>query len=51
MARNNRREPQRQEHRGHEDTRTPEGLLDPIDEKGKEVAEALAELRRLSTPR
>jgi len=27
------------------DTRTPEQLLDPIEEKGKEVAAALAALR------
>ncbi len=30
-----------------EDTRTPEQLLDIIEEKGREVTEALAELRRL----
>ncbi len=30
-----------------EDTRTPEELLDLIEAKGREVAEALAELRRL----
>ena len=29
------------------DTRTPEELLDLIEEKGREVAEALAELRRM----
>lgn len=31
-----------------EDTRTPEELLDLIEAKGKDVAEAIAELRRLS---
>lgn len=31
-----------------EDTRTPEELLDLMEEKGQEVAEAIAELRRLS---
>ncbi|MCL5110858.1 MAG: N-6 DNA methylase [Chloroflexi bacterium] len=33
--------------RSDEDTRTPEELLDLIEAKGREVAEALAELRRL----
>lgn len=31
-----------------EDARTPEELLDVIEAKGREVAEAIAELRRLS---
>ena len=31
-----------------EDTRTPEELLDVIEAKGREVAEAVAELRRLT---
>jgi type I restriction enzyme M protein len=31
-----------------EDTRTPDELLDLIEAKGREVAEALAELRALS---
>jgi type I restriction enzyme M protein len=30
-----------------EDTRTPEELLDIIEAKGREVTDALAELRRL----
>jgi len=30
-----------------EDTRTPEELLDLIEAKGREVAEALAELRKI----
>jgi hypothetical protein len=34
-----------------EDTRTPEELLDLIEAKGREVAEAVAELRRLGTGR
>ena len=32
-------------------SRTPEELLDLIEAKGREVAEALAELRRLSVTR
>ena len=31
-----------------DDTRTPEELLDVIEAKGREVAEAVAELRRLT---
>jgi N-6 DNA Methylase len=34
-----------------EDTRTPEELLDLIEAKGREVAEAIAELRRLGNGR
>ena len=34
--------------RSDEDTRTPAELLDVIDEKGREVAKAVAELRRLT---
>ena len=41
------RQPQRQK---DEDTRTPEELLDLIEAKGHEVAEALAELRSLDAP-
>jgi len=33
--------------RSNEDTRAPDELLDIIEAKGKEVAEALAELRML----
>lgn len=33
-----------------EDTRTPEELLDFIEAKGREVSEALAELRKISSP-
>jgi type I restriction enzyme M protein len=36
--------------KSNEDTRTPEELLDIIDAKGREVAEALIELRRLTAP-
>ncbi|MGO9272449.1 MAG: N-6 DNA methylase [Terriglobia bacterium] len=36
--------------KSQEDTRTPEELLDLIEAKGKEVAEAVAELRRQSLP-
>ena len=34
--------------KGNEDMRTPEELIDLIDAKGREVAEALAALRRPS---
>ena len=37
--------------RNHEDARTPEELLDLIEAKGWEVADAIAELRRLGQPR
>jgi type I restriction enzyme M protein len=33
--------------RSNQDTRTPEELLDLIEAKGREVAEALAELRKI----
>lgn len=36
--------------RSNEDTRTPEELLDIIEQKGREIDAAVAELRRLSSP-
>jgi len=37
--------------KGDEDTRTPEELLDLIEAKGREVAEAVAALRGFASPR
>ncbi|MBI5480851.1 MAG: hypothetical protein HY906_18475 [Deltaproteobacteria bacterium] len=34
--------------KSNEDTRTPEELLDLIEQKGREVADAVAELRRVT---